>query len=135
METLVDTDSPRPLLACSFFRHRAVAGLRTRQPADGIHTQWAAEHGEATSGPKNRSRAGGSRLTRFVLEHLAAIAIRLCIADGAGVGPPFVNRSGNEASRNQMKQKHEHEAAGKSEHEPSHVCVWIEQGVEHEYPI
>src|SRR5208337_316119 len=65
---------------------------------------------------------------------LAPIAIRLRIASGGGVCLPFVNRSGNEASRKKMEQKHNHKTTGNSEHEPSHVCVWIEQGVEHEHP-
>jgi len=63
---------------------------------------------------------------------LAPIAMRLQIGSGGGVCLPFVNRSGNEATHKKMEQKHDHETAGKSEHKPSHVHVWIKQGVEHE---
>jgi len=76
----------------------------------------------------------GFRVNQLENIVLAPIAIRLRIVSGSRVCLPFVNRSGNEASRKKMEQKHDHETAGKSEHEPSHVCVWIKQGVEHEYP-
>ena len=43
---------------------------------------------------------------------LAPVAIGLQIASGGTVCLPFANRSGNQAPRKKMDQKHEHETPG-----------------------
>lgn len=57
---------------------------------------------------------------------LATFAIARRIRDGDGVGRPFMNRRGDQASSQQMYQKYNDQGAGESEHEPSHVSMGVE---------
>jgi len=67
-------------------------------------------------------------------EALDPIGARLRIGSWRGVCVAFMDRGRNEASSQKVEQKHEHEAADKFEHKPSHICLRIKQGVEHEHP-
>lgn len=47
---------------------------------------------------------------------------------------PLANRSGDQASRKKVGQEQEHQGPSQGEQEPSHVCLWIKQRVEHKHP-